>query len=424
MTAASSDVILDRMMALHPKIIDLTLDRVWRLLAALDNPQDKLPPVIHIAGTNGKGSTQAMIRAGLEGTGLRAHAYTSPHLARFHERIRLAGELISEPALSAVLDECYAANGGENITYFEITTCAALLAFSRAHADYTLLEVGLGGRLDATNVIEKPALTVITPISIDHQQFLGDTLAEIAAEKAGIIKRGIPCVVGPQTDEAMEVIERTAARLGAPLIAHGQNWHVNQENDRLVFQDETSLCDLPMPNLIGAHQVLNAGTALAVLRYLQLGETAYDAALTNANWPARMQRLKTGPLVQAAPNAELWLDGGHNAAAGVALADVLEKLPQRPTHMICGMLNTKDVTGYLSPLAKLVESLTAVSIPGEPNTLSAEDTAAAAAKVNLPATTADSVQNALEGITSTDLHARVLICGSLYLAGNVLRENG
>ncbi len=424
MTAASSDVILDRMMALHPKIIDLTLDRVWRLLAALDNPQDKLPPVIHIAGTNGKGSTQAMIRAGLEGTGLRAHAYTSPHLARFHERIRLAGELISEPALSAVLDECYAANGGENITYFEITTCAALLAFSRAHADYTLLEVGLGGRLDATNVIEKPALTVITPISIDHQQFLGDTLAEIAAEKAGIIKRGIPCVVGPQTDEAMEVIERTAARLGAPLIAHGQNWHVNQENDRLVFQDETSLCDLPMPNLIGAHQVLNAGTALAVLRYLQLGETAYDAALTNANWPARMQRLKTGPLVQAAPNAELWLDGGHNAAAGVALADVLEKLPQRPTHMICGMLNTKDVTGYLSPLAKRVESLTAVSIPGEPNTLSAEDTAAAAAKVNLPATTADSVQNALEGITSTDLHARVLICGSLYLAGNVLRENG
>ncbi len=423
MTAASSDVILDRMMALHPKIIDLTLDRVWRLLAALDNPQDKLPPVIHIAGTNGKGSTQAMIRAGLEGAGLRAHAYTSPHLARFHERIRLAGELISEPALSAVLDECYAANGGEDITYFEITTCAALLAFSRVHADYTLLEVGLGGRLDATNVIEKPALTVITPISIDHQQFLGDTLAEIAAEKAGIIKRGIPCVVGPQPDEAMEVIERTAARLGAPLIVHGQNWHVNQENDRLVFQDETGLCDLPMPNLIGAHQVQNAGTALAVLRNLQLGETAYDAAVTNANWPARMQRLKTGPLVQAAPNAELWLDGGHNAAAGVALAHVLEKLPQRPTHMICGMLNTKDVTGYLSPLAKRVESLTAVSIPGEPNTLSAEDTAAAAAKVNLPATTAVSVQSALEDITSTDPHARVLICGSLYLAGNVLREN-
>ncbi len=424
MTAASSDVILDRMMALHPKIIDLTLDRVWRLLAALDNPQDKLPPVIHIAGTNGKGSTQAMIRAGLEGAGLRAHAYTSPHLARFHERIRLAGELIAEPALSAVLDECYAANGGENITYFEITTCAALLAFSRVHADYTLLEVGLGGRLDATNVIEKPAVTVITPISIDHQQFLGDTLAEIAAEKAGIIKRGIPCVVGPQPDEAMEVIERTAARLSAPLFAHGQNWHVNQENDRLVFQDETGLCDLPMPNLIGAHQVQNAGTALAVLRYLQLGETACDAAVTNANWPARMQRLKTGPLVQAAPNAELWLDGGHNAAAGVALADVLEKLPQRPTHMICGMLNTKDVTGYLAPLAKRVESLTAVSIPGEPNTLSAEDTAAAAAKVNLPATTAVSVQSALEVITSTDPHARVLICGSLYLAGNVLRENG
>lgn len=424
MTPQTSDVILERMMALHPKIIDLTLDRVWRLLAALDNPQNKLPPVIHIAGTNGKGSTQAMIRAGLEGAGLTAHAYTSPHLARFHERIRLAGELISEPDLTAVLDECYAANGGENITYFEITTCAALLAFARSKADYTLLEVGLGGRLDATNVIHDPAVTVITPVSIDHEQFLGDTLGKIAAEKAGIIKPGVPCIVGPQQDEALEVIEYTAARLGAPLLVHGQHWHVTEENGRLVYQDETGLRDLPLPNLLGAHQYQNAGAALAVLRYLDLGEDAYEAAVTKAEWPARMQRLKTGPLVEQAPEAELWLDGGHNAAAGLALADLLAKLPARPTHMICGMLNTKDVTGYLAPLAAQAQSLTAVSIPGEVNTLSADDTAEAASRVGLAASTADSVTEALKNITENDPQVRVLICGSLYLAGNILRENG
>ncbi|WP_170345292.1 bifunctional folylpolyglutamate synthase/dihydrofolate synthase [Ruegeria atlantica] len=423
MTAKTSDAILDRMMALHPKIIDLTLDRVWRLLAALDNPQLKLPPVIHIAGTNGKGSTQAMIRAGLEGAGRSVHAYTSPHLARFHERIRLAGELISEPELTAILDECYAANGGENITYFEITTCAALLAFARAKADFTLLEVGLGGRLDATNVIENPAVTVITPVSIDHEQFLGGTLGKIAAEKAGIIKPGVPCIVGPQQDEALEVIEYTAARLGAPLLVHGQHWHVQEENGRLIYQDETGLRDVPLPNLLGAHQVQNAGAALAVLRHLNMGDDAYEAAVTKAEWPARMQRLKSGPLVDQAPQAEIWLDGGHNAAAGVALADVLANLPPKPTHMICGMLNTKDVTGYLAPLAEKATSLTAVSIPGETATLSAEETAAAAARVNLPASTADSVADALKVITDNDPQARVLICGSLYLAGKILQEN-
>ncbi|MGB8624203.1 MAG: Mur ligase family protein, partial [Paracoccaceae bacterium] len=253
MSPATSDVILDRMMSLHPKIIDLTLDRVWRLLAALDHPERGLPPVIHIAGTNGKGSVQAMIRAGLEAAGKRVHAYTSPHLARFHERIRLSGDLISEPALTEILDECERANGGAGITYFEITTVAALLAFARTPADYTLLEVGLGGRLDATNVVERPALTVITPVSIDHQQYLGETLEQIAGEKAGILKRGVPCVVGPQEDAALEVIEAQAARLGAPLLAHGQHWHVWEERGRLVFQDETGLLDLPLPNLIGAH---------------------------------------------------------------------------------------------------------------------------------------------------------------------------
>jgi dihydrofolate synthase/folylpolyglutamate synthase len=423
MTEQTSDAILARMMALHPKIIDLTLDRVWRLLAALDNPQDKLPPVIHIAGTNGKGSTQAMIRAGLEGWGKSVHAYTSPHLARFHERIRLAGDLISEAHLTEVLDECYSANGDASITYFEITTVAGLLAFSRTPADYTLLEVGLGGRLDATNVI-MPEVSVITPVSIDHEQFLGNTLAKIAGEKAGIIKRGVPVVVGPQAEEAMEVIEDTAMCLGAPLIAYGQHWHVHEERGRLVYQDERGLLDLPLPNLMGAHQIQNAGAALAVLRYLGADEAACEAAVVGAQWPARMQRLKTGPLVEIAGAAELWLDGGHNAAAGIALADVLAKLPKRPTHLICGMLNTKDVTGYLRPLAAEAQSLTAVSIPGEAATLSAEETKAAASSVDLPATTAGSVAEALTAILARDPDSRVLICGSLYLAGNILRENG
>ncbi len=423
MTEQTSDAILARMMALHPKIIDLTLDRVWRLLAALDNPQDKLPPVIHIAGTNGKGSTQAMIRAGLEGWGKSVHAYTSPHLARFHERIRLAGDLISEDHLTQVLDECYSANGEESITYFEITTVAGLLAFSRTPADYTLLEVGLGGRLDATNVIT-PEVSVITPISIDHEQFLGNTLAKIAGEKAGIIKRGVPVVVGPQPDEAMEVIEDTAMRLGAPLIAYGQHWHVHEERGRLVYQDERGLLDLPLPNLMGAHQIQNAGAALAVLRHLGAEEAACEAAVVAAQWPARMQRLKTGPLVEIAGAAELWLDGGHNAAAGIALADVLAKLPKRPTHLICGMLNTKDVTGYLRPLAAEATSLTAVSIPGEAATLSAEETEAAAKSVDLQADTAENVTEALKAILARNPNSRVLICGSLYLAGAILRENG
>jgi dihydrofolate synthase / folylpolyglutamate synthase len=423
MSAATSDAILDRMMTLHPKIIDLTLDRLWRLLDALGNPQNDLPPVIHIAGTNGKGSTQAMIRAGLEGMGKTVHAYTSPHLARFHERIRLAGELISEEALTAVLDECYAANNGENITYFEITTAAAMLAFSRTKADYTLLEVGLGGRLDATNVIDTPALTIITPVSVDHQQFLGETLAEIAGEKAGIIKRRVPCIIGPQDDAGLEVMEQVAARNMAPVLAYGQHWHVGTEAGRLVYQDENGLLDLPLPNLPGAHQVQNAGAALAALRHLGADEAACEAAVTKAFWPARMQRLKGGPLIEIAGDAELWLDGGHNPAAGEAIASVLSERGARSTHLICGMLNTKDIGGYLRPLAAHAKSLHAVSIPGESATLAASETAAAARAEGMVAFEAESVAQALADIVAKDPNARVLICGSLYLAGAILREN-
>ncbi|KAJ03620.1 bifunctional folylpolyglutamate synthase/dihydrofolate synthase [Sulfitobacter mediterraneus] len=423
MSAATSDAILDRMMALHPKIIDLTLDRLWRLLDALGNPQNDLPPVIHIAGTNGKGSTQAMIRAGLEAMGKTVHAYTSPHLARFHERIRLAGELISEDALMTVLDECYAANNGENITYFEITTAAALLAFSRTKADYTLLEVGLGGRLDATNVVDTPALTIITPVSVDHQQFLGETLAQIAGEKAGIIKRRVPCIIGPQEDAGLEVMEQVAARNMAPVLAYGQHWHVGTEAGRLIYQDENGLLDLPLPNLPGAHQVQNAGAALAALRQLGADEAACEAAVTKAFWPARMQRLKGGPLFEIAGDAELWLDGGHNPAAGDAIASVLSERGTRPTYLICGMLNTKDIGGYLRPLAAQAKSLHAVSIPGESATLAASQTAAAARAEGMEAYEAESVAEALRDIVAKDQNARVLICGSLYLAGAILREN-
>jgi dihydrofolate synthase/folylpolyglutamate synthase len=412
------------MLELHPKLIDLTLDRVHRLLEATGHPERALPPVIHVAGTNGKGSTLAMIRAGLEAGGETCHVYTSPHLARFHERIRLAGTLIAEDALSQILDDCLAANGSTPITFFEITTVAAFLAFARTPADWTLLEVGLGGRLDATNVIDAPRLTIITPVDLDHQQFLGETVAAIAGEKAGILKRGVPCVVAPQHEDALEVIEARAAKLGAPLLVHGQHWHVTTEHGRLVYQDEDGLLDLPLPVLPGPHQVQNAGTALAALRALGKGDAAAEAAMTRAEWPARMQRLRHGPLVEAAGSCELWLDGGHNPAGGRAVAATLRGMPSRPTHLVCGMLGTKDVQGYLAPLAQVADSLTAVTIPDSDATLPADVTAGHARAVGLPAATAETTLAAVTQLAAAHPGARLLICGSLYLAGDVLKENG
>lgn len=420
----TSDAILSRLMALHPKVIDLSLDRMHRLLAALGNPERVIPPVIHIAGTNGKGSTQAMIRAGLEAGGARVHAYTSPHLAQFRERIRLAGTLIEDDALADLLAQVEAANDGQPITFFEITTAAAFLAFARTPADFTLLEVGLGGRLDATNVIDAPRLTVITPVSIDHTQYLGETLPLIAAEKAGIIKPRVPVIVGPQDDDALRVIEARAMGLSAPIVAHGQHWMIQPERDGMVFQDDHGLWDLPRPNLIGPHQVQNAGTALAALRALGATDAQARAAVTQAEWPARMQRLRHGPLVDLAQGAELWLDGGHNPAGGQALAATLAAMPARPTHLVCGMLNTKDVAGYLRPLADHAASLTAIDIPGEPNTLPATQTADAARQVGMTAHVAQDATQAVERLVTRHPGARILICGSLYLAGRILRDNG
>ncbi|MEM9044015.1 MAG: folylpolyglutamate synthase/dihydrofolate synthase family protein [Pseudomonadota bacterium] len=421
----NSDVILDRLLELHPKIIDLTLDRMWRLLSAVGDPQDTLPNTIHVAGTNGKGSTLAMIRAGLEGAGASTNVYTSPHLVRFHERIRLHGTLIAEEDLTTLLAECEAANGSDAITFFEITTVAALLAMARQPADYTLLEVGLGGRLDATNVMT-PRITAITPISIDHQQYLGETIAEIAAEKAGILKPGVPCIVAPQTDAARDVIETKAAEIGAPLLIGGQDWQSREERGRLVFEDENGLLDLPLPRLMGSHQVVNAGSAVAVLRALDHGDA--EAAATKADWPARMQRLRAGPMVDQLPEgAELWLDGGHNAAAGQALADLLAQVEAKapaPLWLIAGMLETKSAIDYLRPFAKMADGLRCVAIPDAPASFTANDLASAAREAGHEARAAESIGAAFTEILMKAERPRIVICGSLYLAGVILRDHG
>jgi dihydrofolate synthase / folylpolyglutamate synthase len=427
-TLETSDRVLERLGRLHPKLIDLSLGRVERLLAALGNPHEKLPPVFHVAGTNGKGSVIATLRACLEAGGYRVHTYISPHLVRFHERIRLAGRLIEEEALIALLEECERANNGAPITYFEITTAAAFLAFVRTPADTVLLETGLGGRLDATNVVRHPAVTAITSISLDHQAFLGDTIAQIAGEKAGILKPGVPAVVGPQPQEAEAVIAARAIELGAPLTRWQREWRCISEGAGMRFTGEHWQLDLPLPSLAGAHQIANSGTAIACLEQLEslpLPPEAIAGGLRQIEWPARLQRLTRGPLVQLMPPGwELWLDGGHNPGAGAVLADFVAGWHDRPLFLVVGMLNTKDSGGFLRPLAPHAKALAAVTIPGEQNPLSAEAIAVAAHSVGLVASTAASVDAALKDFSSRFPRGRVLICGSLHLAGKVLTENG
>ena len=431
-----SDAILERLLTLHPKIIDLSLGRLERLLGRLGNPERKLAPVVHVAGTNGKGSTIAYLRAMAEAAGLKVQVYSSPHLVRFHERIRLTGGLIPEERLAAILEACEEANGGEPITFFEITTAAAFLAFAEEEdADLLLLEVGLGGRLDATNVIGKPALSVITPVSLDHQQYLGDTLEQIAFEKAGIIKAGVPLVAGPQAEAARKVIAEQAERLDAPGVFEGADYRVRRAPDGggLLFTwKDGAERPVPQPNLHGHHQAENAGMALAAAELLaaqgfRISREAMNEGLTRAYWPGRMQRLESGPLLRLLPGGwELWLDGGHNESAGRALAESLGAWREKPLHLIYGMLNTKNAGAFLEPLAAHARSLRAVAIPGEVNSLSAEDAARFAVAAGFQATPAESVRTALAGIAAAESAkgpARVLICGSLYLAGKVLGEN-
>lgn len=427
--------VFERLMRLHPKVIDLSLDRIQALLECLGHPERSLPSVVHVAGTNGKGSVIAYTRAGLEAAGYRVHVYTSPHLARFNERIRLAGRLIGDEPLIALLEECERVNAGAPITFFEITTAAAFLAFARTPADAILLETGLGGRLDATNVIDRPAATAITPISLDHQQYLGNTLAAIAGEKAGILKPGVPCVLSRQPPEAEQTIVARAGAVGAPLLKEGVDWLVEGGDDGVVFAYGGTRLRLPRPRLLGDHQIGNAGAALATLQVLRgagfrIPETALARAMTDVEWPARLQRLVRGPLIDRLPAGwQLWLDGGHNPAAGQVLAAQArhwhQERPHLPLYLIGGMLNSKDPVGFFRPLAGLAESVRTVAIPGEANSLSAEALAAVARDVGLKAAPAASVEDALEAnVAAARRSARVLICGSLYLAGTVLTENG
>ena len=433
---AQLDAIQARLMALHHRRIDLTLDRMMRLLALLGHPERRMGPVIHVAGTNGKGSTVAYLRAILEAAGLRVHTYTSPHLARINERYRLGrvggGVLVDDDALIAALEHCERLNGNEPITVFEMETAAGFHLFAQNPADVVLLEVGLGGRGDATNVIDRPLASVITPIAFDHMEMLGDTLGKIAGEKAGIIKQGVPVISALQHAEAEAVIEQAAKRMRAPLRAGGQYWSAGVERGRLVYQDEQGLLDLPAPKLFGRHQFDNAGLAVAVLRaidQLNVPVKAIEQGISRAEWPARMQRLSHGALTSIAPAAEIWLDGGHNPDCGrvvaAAFGDLEERL-SRQLVIIIGMLANKDARGFLANFSGMTRHVIAVPIPGHDNAYTAQALADVTRPLGMRVETAESVEAALRTVAQLayDVPPRILITGSLYLAGEVLRANG
>lgn len=428
------EALLARVAARRPRVIDLSLDRVFAALARMGDPHKKLPPVFHVAGTNGKGSTVAFLRSILEAAGKSVHVYTSPHLVRFNERIVVAGREIEDDALIDALERCDRAVGEEKLTYFETTTCAALLAFAETAADYAIIEVGLGGRLDATNVFDRPLACLITPVDLDHQQFLGDTLSLIAAEKAGILRAGVPAVIGVQAPDAMATIEARAEEIGAPLFAFARQWQVYAEHGRMIYQDEAGLCDLDAPRLPGAHQIANAGLAVAALRAAELGlsDGVLSEGVASARWPARLQRLTRGPLVDLARDLlggapEIWLDGGHNPHAGRAVAAVMagfEERNSRPLVMISGMQANKDAEGYFSAFSGLAAKLYAVAADHS-GVAPVEEVARAAAAVGLDTEIGPSVGAALRRACEDNAKEppRFLISGSLYLAGEILKEN-
>jgi dihydrofolate synthase / folylpolyglutamate synthase len=429
-----TDAILERLTRLHPKLIDLGLDRIERLLEQMGSPHKKLPPVVHVAGTNGKGSLVAYLRAMSEAAGYRAHVYTSPHLVRFNERIRVAGKLIEDDVLDEILTECEQVNAGQPITFFEITTVAAFLAFARVPADLTILEVGMGGRRDTTNVVD-PALSAITPIGYDHTGFLGDRLESIAGEKAGILKRTVPAVIGRQREIAADVIAVEAAKLAVPLFRMGREWQVKPTASGFRYDSDLLGLDLPAPALAGAHQIDNAATAVACVERLRAAIFAIDdgairKGLATVDWPARLQRLTRGPLVEALPpGCELWLDGGHNEDCGLALARMASDWAREPAplplHLVFGMLTTKDASGFLRPLARHAQSARAVPFPEGHSAYTPAEACAKAAEVGLDCMPANDIGAALEDLLATQpAPMRILICGSLYLAGAVLARNG
>jgi dihydrofolate synthase/folylpolyglutamate synthase len=426
-----------RLSALHPDRIDLSLERMQLLLQRLGHPERELPPVIHVAGTNGKGSTIAYLRAILEAAHLRVHAYTSPSLVRINECFRLGraggGALVGDEELRAALEHCERANAGAPVTLFEIETAAAFWLFAQHPADVALLEVGLGGRLDATNVIDAPLATVIAPVSMDHTELLGQTLATIAREKVGIVKRNVAVICAEQPPEAIAVIEQQARRMHAPMYRAGQEWHVSVERGRLVYQDERGLMDLAAPRLFGRHQFDNAGLAIATLRaldILKVDTAAFEAGIVGAEWPARMQRLASGALVdQAPPGCEVWLDGGHNAEGGrvvaAALGDLEERV-SRPLVVVVGMMANKDAGAFLANFAGLTRHIIAVQIPGRDEAMPPDRLADAARALGMRVETLGSVEAALRSLArlAYEVPPRILITGSLYLAGHVLAANG
>ncbi len=428
MTAESEarvDAVLARLLNLHPKLIDLSLDRMRRLLRALGDPQDAMPNIIHVAGTNGKGSTIAFLRSCLEAAGKRINVFSKPHLVRFNERIRIAGKLIDDEPLISLLEECERVNAGRSITYFEITTAAAFLAFARQPADLTLIETGLGGRFDASNVFAQPLITAITPVSLDHQHFLGDTVARIAFEKAGIFKPRVPAVLAPQTNEAESVLVTQAIEVGAPLYRFGQEWRAWPGNTGLHYESRRWKLDLPSPGLRGRHQYDNAGTALACLDRagLVLETGALAAGQSGVEWPARLEHLTTGTLVDMLPPEwELWLDGGHNQAGGAALGAIAREWQDKPLRLVFGMLEGHDAVAFLKSLAPNVASAVTIAVPGEPTTRSADNAAEAARQNGIAAEAAPDIFTAVKKAASGQ-PGRVLICGSLYLAGHVLAMN-
>lgn len=416
------DAIVERLHRLHPRAIDLSLDRLQRLLAALDHPERRLPPVIHVAGTNGKGSTCAFLRAIGEAAGMRVHVYTSPHLVRFNERIRVAGELADDASIADALELVERVNDAAPITVFEVITAVAFVLFARTPAELCVLEVGLGGRLDATNVIPPAAAGAITAISIDHRDWLGDELPQIAAEKAGIIKPGMKVATGAQAPEVLRVLQAAAERADARLLVRGRDWSIAPTADGLRYSDERAILRLPLPALAGAHQIDNAGIAIAALRAaaLPVPAIALSRGLVSAEWPARLQRL-SGRLTKLLPQGwELWLDGGHNAGAGAILADHIAGWRDRPLHVLVGMKQSKDAEGFLRPIAAHADTLWAVAEPGQHLAQPVDEIVAASGGV---ARIGPTVAEALRALPRKGPAARVLICGSLYLAGEVLKAD-
>ncbi|SIR28890.1 dihydrofolate synthase / folylpolyglutamate synthase [Rhizobium sp. RU35A] len=435
-----AEQVINELMTLHPKGFDMTLGRMRRLLEVLGNPQDRLPPMIHVAGTNGKGSVSAFSRALLEAGGHAVHVHTSPHLVNWHERYRIGqrgrpGTLVDDALLADALRRVATANAGQAITVFEILTAASFLLFSEIPADAVVIEVGMGGRLDCTNVVDRPAVSVIMPISFDHQAYLGDRVELIAAEKAGIMKKGCPVVIGHQEfDAAEEVLVSTAERLGCPFSVYGQDFSAHEEFGRMIYQDEFGLADLPLPRLPGRHQLANAAAAIRAVRAagFEVTDAMMEQAMTGVEWPGRLQRLTDGALIPLAPQgAEIWVDGGHNPGAGEVIAEAMaafeEKQP-RPLYLVTGMLNTKDPVGYFRAFADIAECVFTVPIRGSDAGLDPVVLANAAYDAGLVAEPHSTVAEALAEITARQLPGtappRILIGGSLYLAGNVLADNG